>query len=75
MVDKTKLKGKKDQVYQAVKMILAKSGKIYYVMSEDDDCFIMEIDPKHDNEHTKVFEIKSSYCCVFEAEKLDESID
>lgn len=52
-------------------MILAKSGKIYYVVSEDDDCFIKEIDPKNDNEHFTVFEIKSPKCCLFEAEKLD----
>lgn len=40
-------------------MILSKSGKIYYVVSEDDDCFIKEIDPKNDKEHINVFEIKS----------------
>ena len=54
-------------IFEKVPIILNKKGLIYYVTSYDGQCYIKEINPKHDefDDHLVVYETKSERCNGF----------
>ena len=53
--------------FEKVPIVLNKNGKMYYVTSYDGQCYVKEINPKHDDfeDHLVVYETKSEKCNGF----------
>ena len=55
----------RDFYYGSTPMIQDEKGVIYYITTYEGQCTIMEINPKNDEIHENIFEIKSDECNGF----------
>lgn len=52
-------------MYASAPMILDEKGVVYYITKYEGQCTIMEVNPKNDEIHDIIFEIKSDLCLGF----------